>query len=49
MSYRLSLQLINGEVSELVEGARLEIVCALRGVPRVRIPPSPIRATGPLQ
>ena len=30
-----------GELSELVEGARLEIVCTANTVPRVRIPCSP--------
>ena len=30
-----------GEMPELAEGARLEIVCAGRPVPRVRIPLSP--------
>jgi hypothetical protein len=30
-----------GEMPELAEGARLEIVCAGRLVPRVRIPLSP--------
>ena len=31
----------NGEMPELAEGARLEIVCTGRLVPRVRIPLSP--------
>jgi hypothetical protein len=37
----LRLCLYQGEMPELAEGARLEIVCAGRLVPRVRIPLSP--------
>lgn len=37
-----------GEVSELVEGARLEIVCTQK-VPGVRISPSPPEILNPLE
>ena len=38
--YNIPRHLIYGELSELVEGARLEIVCTQK-VPGVRISPSP--------
>jgi hypothetical protein len=38
---RLSVDLSRWRGDRAVEGARLEIVCAVNPVPRVRIPPSP--------